>query len=38
MKNLFTHTRLSLAGATLLLALLAACSVTTANLSSFKLG
>ena len=36
MKNT-TH-RLSLAGAALLLALLAACSVTTANLSSFKLG
>ena len=38
MKNLFAKTRLSVVGATLLLALLAACSVTTAHLSSFKLG
>ena len=38
MKNLLAKTRLSLVGAALLLTLLAACSVTTANISSFKLG
>ena len=38
MKNLSVRSRLSLAGAALLLTLLTACSVTTAHLSSFKLG
>ena len=38
MKNLSIQFRLSLAGAALLLTVLAACSATTAHLSSFKLG
>ena len=38
MKNLSLSTRLSVIGATLMLALLTACSFTTAHLSSFKLG